>query len=401
MFNFLPTFRVPRLRFSLRTLLLMMVGVGVALTIYRWPWEQVDVSSSPPITSRYHRSWTGRAVKHGWEIQKDSQENWRSETLYDEGELRLNRTWKNGELTHELNYRQGDVQGHVLWVNDGVRMEGEGLRGKKHGPWTEDSADVLLREVWNHGKLQGRRTWTTPAGRELQSAEYDDAGQLVKWNGQPIATAVRQWLDQHMEDDELRRFLLETRVTRSEIRMQYCNFLQLQYSIGRRKIAVQCVRRFVAPDTEFAACPLGEVLLQDALSFSCTLAYRFGALHFVPISPESLAWQDRTRIGEVNFEAGSLQEKAWLSEVAADQAEWVFPAACMSKMFEPVSATGITIDTTAIPDSADPTLRGLSTNRPNPPRARRYLLGQHLEMENCYCEQHGNVLVIKRREMAK
>src|SRR5687768_12125711 len=59
-----------RLQFSLRAILVLMALVGVALTIYRWPWvetKEIDDPVDGRVTqsTTYRRGWRGKTNKYG------------------------------------------------------------------------------------------------------------------------------------------------------------------------------------------------------------------------------------------------------------------------------------------------------------------------------------------------
>ncbi|WP_254511779.1 hypothetical protein [Anatilimnocola floriformis] len=382
-----------RFQFGLRALLLLMTVVGIGLTIYRWPWEEGGLGFS----SHYHRGWNGKPVKHGWETRGYSKKTHLVERFFDEGEERLERAWMNDQVVIENRYLNRKRHGPFLNIDKKRRIEGSFQQGENHGKWVTTTADVIMRAEWKAGKRHGRRTWAAPDGRELQSAEYN-LGKLVKWNDQSIDSALAHWLDGHVPDSELRCKLDQKVGRRAELHAEWCLYAQIQFSVGATRLVVQSDNHLPFENAEFSELTLGEVLLADALENDHTLAFRFNALNFVPITAKSLDWQDRTGVYDVCFDPGSRQENFWLEEVAADQFSIWHPAARFSKMFEPEFGKSLIIFVSVnLIDSEEHRLFSTPMRGPNPPRPRRDLLGHHLDRENCYVEQQGNRLIIKRR----
>jgi hypothetical protein len=163
--------RTFRLQFSLRMLLLLMAVVGVGLTIFRWPWVDVEQhfetvlvqqgdsystdpfgdrpqfvkEAPPPVEQRklvwerrtsYRRNWRGAAVKHG------------------PAEF-----WIDGKLRNEYQYYENQLHGRrrVFDTNGDVTME-ESLRGGLlHGPFRGGNGLTWhWQGNYEHGSWHGR-----------------------------------------------------------------------------------------------------------------------------------------------------------------------------------------------------------------------------------------------------
>lgn len=134
-----------RPQISLRTLLLLMLLVGVGLTVYRWPWEeqsQHQIGKTGDIadyvrTAHYRRSWRGPPVKHGLE-QVTRNKKMTLQAQYEEGLLQgPRRVYTNsGKLLWEAHYQAGELHGPFR-AGDGKEWfwEGEYFRNEPHGEW--------------------------------------------------------------------------------------------------------------------------------------------------------------------------------------------------------------------------------------------------------------------------
>jgi hypothetical protein len=248
--------------------------------------------------------------------------------------------------------------------------------------------------------LHGRRVWTTSRGRELQSAEYE-RGRLVKWNGRPVAEALQEWCAANAVSEGEQKLLMKSIEDPQDIKPTRSDPGEIVFHFPRDKQQLLlCFASSFHPglmDFEGRSC--GELLLEQALEEMHTFAYRYHTLTIVPISRQSLDWDDWTGVYEVKFAAGSEQEQFWLQEVAGIPYLLHFPAARFRRMFAAEGQAPISVDTTALGYQGEPEKSpqnyvdnwiGRTT-----PRVRRDLFGQHLERENCYVVQQGSKLIIK------
>lgn len=255
--------RTFRLQFSLRMLLLLMAVVGVGLTIFRWPWVDVEQhfetvinlystdpfdglpsrdmqAARPPVPQQklvwekrtsYRRNWWGDAVKHG------PAEFWidgklRREYQYYENQLqgRLRVFDTNGDVTMEESLRGGLLHGPFRCGNGLTwHWQGNYEHGFWHGRWrgvvnayhyhmpylTDQFANdgsptrdyyqlpqdpLLLESEWHQGLRHGHWRWLTLEGKLLRTADFQ-RDELVRWNDQPVVAEFRQWLNEIKCDD--------------------------------------------------------------------------------------------------------------------------------------------------------------------------------------------------------
>lgn len=388
-----------RWQFSLRALLLFTLVVGVAITVYRWPWEEeTDASRVSRIKTRYHRGWNGAPVKHGLEVERMANHSLVWRRRWDEGDLRSEQILEAGVITSERTYHKGQLNG-AFWAQGGEsRATGEYRDGKRHGKWTYENAEHVVNEHWLNGMRHGSRIWTASDGRVLQQAKYE-RGRLVQWNGRPAATELRRWLEAEVTDTELRQILSMTVRHRSETQQRLHQYRELVYSAGQpaRHFGVYWDTSYPESESDPTGNSVGEAILEDALHNSHTLAYRFGILHVIPITAAALDWQDRTGVYDVQFEPSSEQEKFWHEKVAANPFLLDRPAERFQALLYSETEHIIEIDVSAIATPHENVVGG--SLPPGFPRIRRDVLGQHLNLEGCYCQQRGNLLVIKRHEV--
>lgn len=394
-----------KLQFGLRALLLLMLFVGVGLAYYRWPQEWGNSESLRTV----RRNWNGEWIQHGLEISRDHSTGYVRESWYEEGRVRAIRSWHAGVVIEEKRIRNGKLHGHCWSQEDYCWSGGEYRNGQKYGDWREERADVVICEQWQDDQLHGLRSWTTPVGRVLQTAEYDQ-GRLVQWNGQPVEKALQDWLVANVDDVPLRAKFFERLSEPPASQAKYAHYREYLYSVGTppQQFVVhwdwrQAYEQFRLEFPEVLTLkkavaqerPFGVVLLEYVLSQSNTFAYRFQRLTIVPITPIALDWQDRTGVNDVHFEAGSGEEKFWMAGAAAEVVYHWFPGARFRAMFNPQQNQPplITVDISNLNESEWITGSG-SRQRPIP-RIRRDLFAQHLDEVGCYVEQQGNMLIIK------
>jgi len=387
--------RICRLQFSLRWLLLLMFGVGIALVIYRWPWEEEHDPPGPERTvTRYHRGWNGKPVKHGWEVEYG--EPFTTKRWFDEGDLRLTQNFEGDKLFAESAYRNGKLNGSHFGIGSESSARGNYRNDKQHGPWRYEFADTICDELWQNGQRHGLRTWKTKSGRVLQTAHYED-DRLVEWNGKPVAEELQRWLNGNVPDVKMRE-LMQMPVTDTDypqgLTLHYCEVLHFMGD-PTEHLVVQWDE--IRPNTEFSwnGRPVGENIVEHALENSRTLAFRYGLINVVPISAAELDWQDRTGVYDVHFAADSPQAKEWMSDAVAHPFREGYPAEILRILFHPETKRLIEIDTTAIDDLESPYTGPEGSTLPNVPRPLRDLIGQHLDRFGYYVEQRENTLIFK------
>jgi hypothetical protein len=389
--------RVLRVQFSLRGLLLFMLIVSGAVVAYRWPWiEETETGGlrSSQLTTRYHRGWNGEPVKHGLQIEEEPG-GMIFERSFDEGELRFVRRRFLEREVEETHIRDGKPHGKYSSQIEDVETFGEYRNGRKHGEWKLTSSIRVVREHWQDGRRHGEFAWTTPEGRELQTAAFEK-GRLVRWNGLPLSDAIRSWVAAEVRDESQRLMLLSPISSGKESTGLPTGYDEYVHVVGaeRLPLSVYCNRRFPLSEHSDGNQPVVEIQLAQALENSYTIAWRFNMLHLVPITAESLAWRDRTGVYDVKFAAGSPQEKHWLRLAGANPFFRDRPALLFRGILEARDSPVIEIDTSVFPGSQHLFEGGELPN--GMPRTRRDQFGQHLNLQGCYVVQDGNKLIVKR-----
>jgi len=222
----------------------------------------------------------------------------------------------------------------------------------------------------------------------------------VKWNDREVNAELHRWVETSVTDQAVRRAILTPITDPRHLEGLDGYFGEDVFYVGqpRRQIMVQWPKGILKVQGGLKGTSLGDALLTHALEYSNTLAYRFNILHVIPIKASSLDWQDRTGVADVRFEPDSQQAKAWLQPVSEELFLRIYPGERFREMFAPENETGIVIDTDAIIDPPPHEITVGMDPGPYSGLARRDLLGLHLDREGCYCEQHGNTLVIRRHE---
>lgn len=387
---------MPRLQFSIRALLLLMTVVGAALVIYRWPWTVNSGNVLVTITTQYRRGWNGKALKHGLET-KYFHDGIYVESWYHDGELRRERTTYGDQSVIDRTLRDNVEDGPYFATHAGGSLRGQFRQGTKIGVWQRDLGEVVRTETWVDGKLEGPRRWTAADGKVIQSADYERGG-LIRWNGLPVPDAIRQWLAANIPAAELRERLqspIGKHLTSADasIRLHYGQTL---YFVAGPKHQLDV--QWDLDDQPVHEPPLGqpiaESILELALAHDRTFAYRFGTFSIVPITPQQLAWRDRTGVMDLHFDAGSDAEKFWLEPTAFNPWYPNNPALRLNEIFEQ-NGSPLEIDTTAVDDLEPPFTGPMGSTLPPLPRPLRDQIGLHLDREGYYCELQDGKLVIK------
>ncbi len=384
-----------KLQFSLRGLLLLMAIVGAALAFYRWPWKETKVNGVETIATEYRRNWNGKAVKHGVQVKTTTLNPVSStQAWYSDDELRRRCSLLNGVVVNDTYYRDGKAHGPYLAIHGSRVVRGQYHQGKKVGSWQQSHRQVLQNQKWRNDQLHGRRTWTTPEGRLLHSAEYE-AGRLIRWNGQPADAELRRLVTSSVTDADLQRWLLEMFSRRDECTVMVLGG-ELLFAFGN--VDLNPVLRFNSPypaGRRPVPGPLAsENLLEHTLDRSLTLVYRFERFEEVQIIPQELDWQDRTGLNSIRLEAGSSEEQYWLGRGVVSPFFAHHKDGPLKGLLYAENGYQLQVDTTAVEG-----MHSSLVPSPNQPlwhrRTRRAIVGQYLDQCGFYCEMRGNVLVIK------
>jgi hypothetical protein len=431
-----------RLQVSLRMLLLLMAAVGVALAIYRWPWEETvtsqdsvepfaDPQNVTKIVQRttYRRDWQGRAVKHGraqaWEDGYLQQE----EHYYD-GRLHGQRKVfdKRGRTTQEMSFRDGQLHGPYrsgdgakwLWQGTYARNEWDGewsgpckpyeypqpfslvfeLGGAAHYPWAHVPGNAMIvHSRWKKGQRHGTWTWRTAAGNTNPetTAEYhhDD---LVRWNGQRVVEQFQHWL----KGPEVNDRLLVSELSAAEsarwelTRQPYSNDLTFVIGDQRHIVHLSGIRRaelYLPSQSSGSFVPaLCELAARNDLRF----AYRYGALWLLPRGAAARPFVDPTGISQIVFADNSPQARDWEELIPVMSSDGA-AATCVAQLLEHTSLSCEVLlpEEGRAPVESD--LRPWQTLSPKElffKRRRRDALAYILFMTGCRCELHGDTLRI-------
>lgn len=161
-----------RWQFSLRMLLILMAVGGVALTIFRWPWEETNVSPGGVVVAkRFRRGWNGIPLQHGLQ-QRPFADSSTEQEFYVDGARRWNRDYdRAGQLTFEQFFfpERGEELLRVFLT-----------RG----------AESFVSETRRLSGLRTRLHFKTQAGAVLESLEFLREGDYR----QLTATACREML---------------------------------------------------------------------------------------------------------------------------------------------------------------------------------------------------------------
>ena len=387
---------MPRMRFSLSTLCLLMAAVGVTLAWYRWPWTVNQRDTNRIITTEYRRGWNGEALKHGLRRTVGTWGDETSKEWFVDGELRRSREEK-GSWFSDKSFRGGKLYGPYHYRSDAYFAEGTYWRGKEDGLWKMGyPTRVLITVEWQKGKRHGAKTWSSPQGKILQTARFEE-DRLVEWNGLPLREALEDWARKHVTDRELRQTLL--RQAQDIKRNAFETVFSADESLPRITVTTGLVRSL---DETTADQSIGERLLSEILKNESTLAYRYHQICVVAISADEEAWRDRTGVYAIQFEPGSQEEEFWLGRGVVDTHFSKHTGNRLKGMLHAESGFQIECDTTAC--DAQPSLTYyFEPNAPNnqTPRVRRDQVGEYLDAHGWYCELRGKILVIKPHPDAK
>lgn len=208
--------RFLRPQFSLRAILLLMGIVGVALAVWRWPWQEESkqhpkLEAAPECLAmhnsiartrmQYRRGWWGEQLRYGvaesfdWEGRIVARQTWYDDALHGP------EIWYDlaGRPIVEQN-RRNNVRSGPFRYGDGFRwkMSGQFERALRTGQCRDEEewqSGVTVERIGQYldGKLHGPCTWLVAETGEVLQRGVFELGAIVEWNGQPVQNHLEQW----------------------------------------------------------------------------------------------------------------------------------------------------------------------------------------------------------------
>lgn len=397
-----------RWQFSLRAILVLMLGVGAALTIYRLPWVEHHQPVGDPfaaISTTYRRGWYGQPLKHGL-----CQQSADIEEFYCDDELIWRVSRAGGQVQTREHFRGGKLQG--LATYDGGRKQVHFVDGKKHGPYVDANAgvrghfwqgepdgewiaegDATHVRNYRRGKLHGPWSWSQP-GKVSCTATFD-SGVLTEWNGQPVRQALRDWLTaRHFPQDTIA--LLERPLGDFDLEnygLLMSQVYELPLRDSNQKLVLLSTPRWWSDLENFdSGRPIGEAFLEYAVLHGYHLCAEFGVLGWtgIPPLPDDAETTGVTRIA---YEPNSPQAAEWLAPI---QEEFLYleNGDARDRLQKLFAGTSIRINAERFGGKSPSSLRYHHGNPATTKLARRDWFGLILTVEGWTCEQTGDVLQI-------
>lgn len=372
-----------------------MAVVGVGIAVYRWPWTVTTANEHTTVVTQFRRAWNGKAVKDGRELTTYKNgtaiQNW-----YVDGDLRRQRHETPGSILVDQSYLGGKQHGpYHDWYPGGFQHYLY-RHGKLEGISKQQTENWVLTAHWRDGQYHGAVTWHSLTGQLLEAAEFEH-GRLVGWNALPVREGLLQWADAHVTDAEVRQNLLLNFTTDREL----LDAMSEGNQHGEQVLWVGNPPRALVFDTFMVYAPkfhpdrpAAEIMLEWAFYSSSTFAYRFNRMCLVDISTQQREWKDRTRVNDIHFAQGSMEEEFWLSPGVIDSDFAKHAQSRLKGMLYFDGGIPIAFDTMAI-DHLEPPYEDLDPMLPAIPRVRRDMIGEYLDERGYYCELHDGKLVFK------
>lgn len=386
-----------RLQFGIRGLLVLTSITAVSLHLYRLPWTETferddGMCQRMIVTRTFRRGWNGQPQMDGPKRMLRLHHQSLVEDVYVNGERRRQRNYKDGRMKLEWLIAGGKIKSERNTESPSDEITGILESSINCG-------DEIVHQScpWRNGVRHGLSTWTSSTGKLLQSVQFE-TGRLTKWNGEPVATALARWGNDHLTTDRERQQFSQSLLGEAEFQFdrqpfegafwRSQQFLTVHYFFTEGQ-------HYLAPPqwrTDYKGRPMLEVLLEAALCNSGTLDYRFGTICFVPICTKELNWRDRTGCDRVKF-AELQQEFDWNRPTDVDWAYLKMPAEQLKYL---CAGTSLTLETTAV-DQLDvpPTPTGMACRGPQIiTQPRRHFFARVLHKAGYRVEQRDGKLVV-------
>jgi hypothetical protein len=333
-----------------------------------------------------------------------------ADQYFADGQLRQAKLYSADQRDVEMTSYTNEALHGSYFCRLGQRTwEGQFRNGERNGPWkmTFHDGDEMITTQQNYrdDKPHGDWTWTTATGEVLQSARFE-RGELVLWNGSTVRAELQHWCDAHKFDRNTRELLALPATSMHGSRIPSIDNHTRAWPITQQHRLLLHLPRREAHDGFLELLvsvpnldrPLGEVLVEQSLSFSRIPSLRFGTFCVVPITKSELEWRDRTGVLNVHFEKPSCQT-AW-EELRAGRLSFPNPdgadgdktwRAGERKLKNIFDQTEIEFDVSRLPVESAPESGDYA---PRDTRSRRDVLGLLLSSRGWSCEQQGSVIVI-------
>lgn len=413
-------------RVSLRTLLLSMAVVGIALAIWRRPWtdERTDhrahlnapihfrAMTAPIVRTRvqFRRGWWGEQLKYGTAESFDKQGRLVARQTWLDDQLHGPETWFDlgGHPVVEQAWRLGKLHGPFrhgdgfTWLSSGAH-----LAGRCHGecrdeePWSSGES-ILCLSQWQRGQQHGPSTWQTPAGEILQTAHYE-RGVMTEWNGYAVDDYLARWSHIGQIADAK---LADTLLRRSKLVANYRKLV----ATAKKPAKVQSVPAIhlqldpTLPSTyrellQWNDGQTAEEFLSETLAHGLAVDYRHGQLWLTRATDVGM-WQDTTGVESLQPLPNSKLADLWNRPhpFANDAREE--PIVELTNHW-PAAAEVVLDLATHFPElderlnSSEAAQKRVALSRPRTANSLKHWLGQVLYRAGLQCELIGNRLVIK------
>jgi len=390
----------PRLRFSLRLLLLSVTAFAIGFPIwYRWPYDEVE--------SHYPE----RSVNVGgkWELVEDKNRP------YERITTTLRRRW--GSLEPEVvrrqielmppldtrtisHYQRGQLHGAYQYFEKGELIkEGQYERGQREGVWVERRYGATYTVRWHRDRLDGLYERQSAAGHEqllfkngrvIGKAEVPQANHLLEFleSGQAKSDCEIRIAKQLQTPTELPVEFVETPLVDAVAFLQDAN--ALPFEIDRRHL--QDVQLPIAAN--YGGLDLYTTLALMLAPHGLACDCRYSAL-WITTADDARDWRDPTGVSQLIPPPGSALAEQWDRNLAfAVEAADLPLATVLDGLFKDLKMEG-ELDTSQISGTAIRVTAGIRG------RPFRHVLGNLLYATDCRCKWEQGKLVILPPESAK
>ena len=367
----------PRLQFSLRGFLLVLVALAIGFPVwYRWPYQKRELLSPPgsaPVAERvtnWQRQWGGTTVRQG-----------------------LEQRLKDGQVVEQWAFERGRLHGPYFrnGADGQPELYGSYVDGLKDGVWVDKTSPLVRTSTWRRGTLHGPYTIAAAGGEKLEL--YFAAGHLTQFRGQPAQNRLYELLETGQINGPLAAQLrgpTSYRLPKADSLLEVIEQLKTQHSIS-----IVLDSRILQTNFDFAreqsGLDLCSALTVLTVPHGLACDYRYDCI-WITLAGEA-GLPDPTGVSDLKRAEIAAPAAAWTKTFDLAEPD---PRPLADVLVEYGKLLGVPVDVSRLPPEGDPLCPRMPATLIEKERWAT-ILGLLLSQYGCRCRVAERQLVIERQ----